>query len=70
MKIYHTRKDVAEFYIISVKTVDRLIRKLDIPIIRIGGQISIPETSLEFFIDNNSKTQNERQEFINHAFGG
>ena len=70
MKIYHTRKDVAEFYIISVKTVDRLIRKLDIPIIRVGGQIRIPESSLELFIDNNSQTQNERQEFINHAFGG
>jgi len=70
MKIYHTRKDVAEIYIISVKTVDRLIRKLDIPIIKIGGQIRIPDSSLELFIDNNNTTQKERHEFIKHAFGG
>lgn len=70
MKIYYARKEIANIYSISVKTVDRLIRKIDIPIIKIGGQIRIHESSLELFIQNNSKSSNELNEFINQAFSG
>ena len=70
MITYYTRKDIAELYSISVKTVDRLIRKIDIPIIKVGGQIRIHETSLELFIDNNSKSNFEIQEFVNKTYGG
>lgn len=46
MEKLYTKKEVAEYFKISEKTVDRLIRQFSIPILKIGHQVRISESSI------------------------
>jgi len=46
MERLFTKREVAEYLKISEKTVDRLIRRFSIPIIKIGHQVRISESSI------------------------
>jgi len=70
MEKLYTKIEVAEYLRISTKSVDRIIVKLDIPTYVVGRQIRIPESSLSFFIQKKSISNQDRNEIINNFYGG
>jgi|TARA_B100000315_G_scaffold214281_1_gene212733 excisionase family DNA binding protein len=70
MEKLYTKKEVASYLRVSVRTIDRLIAKMDIPIYSIGRQIRIPESSQQLLLKKNSMTQKDRQDLINKIYGG
>jgi excisionase family DNA binding protein len=70
MEKLYTKKEVASYLRVSVRTIDRLIAKMDIPIYFIGRQIRIPESSQQLLLKKNSMTQKDRQDLINKIYGG
>lgn len=47
----YTREHVAKILIVHVRTVDRIIRAYNVPIVHIGSLIRIPQSSLDILIE-------------------
>ena len=54
MEKLFTKKQLAEMLQISVRTVDRRIKSLNLPVCKIGRLVRIPESSLKIFITKSS----------------
>jgi excisionase family DNA binding protein len=60
-----TKRQAAEYFQVSQRTIDRLITKLDIPVFKIGRQVRIPESSIELMMQKVHMTVEERNHLIN-----
>jgi len=50
-----TKQQVADHLQVSTRTVDRLIKKMKIPIFKVGSHVRIPESSIDLFKKSNKK---------------
>ena len=55
MEKLFTKRQAAEYFQVSQRTVDRLIDELNIPVYKIGRQVRIPESSIDLFNKSNKK---------------
>ena len=65
MEKLFTKRQAAEYFQVSKRTIDRLITKLDIPVFKIGRQVRIPESSIELMMQKVHMTVEERNHLIN-----
>jgi|TARA_B100000959_G_scaffold13514_1_gene13376 excisionase family DNA binding protein len=59
-----TKRQAAEYFQVSQRTIDRLITKLDIPVFKIGRQVRIPESSIELMMQKVHMTVEERHHLL------
>ena len=59
-----TKQQVADYLEVSVRTVDRLIGEMDLPVYHIRRQVRIPESSVKMIL-NESMSSDERDKIIN-----
>ena len=59
-----TKQQVADYLEVSVRTVDRLIGDMDLPVYHIRRQVRIPESSVKMIL-NESMSSDERDKIIN-----
>jgi len=50
-----TKQQVADYLEVSIRTIDRLIHRLKIPVFHIGRLVRIPESSIALFNKSNKK---------------
>ena len=62
-KLY-TKKQVAEYLQVSIRTVDRLIGEMDLPVYHIRRQVRIPQTSVDMILAE-SMSSDERDKIVN-----
>jgi len=55
MEKFFTKRQAAEYFQVSQRTIDRLINRLNIPVYKIGRQVRIPESSIDLFNKSNKK---------------
>ena len=65
MEKFFTKRQAAEYFQVSQRTIDRLINRLDIPVFKIGRQVRIPESSIELMMQKVHMTVEERNHLIN-----
>jgi excisionase family DNA binding protein len=65
MEKLFTKRQAAEYFQVSKRTIDRLINRLDIPVFKIGRQVRIPESSIELMMQKVHMTVEERNHLIN-----
>jgi len=65
MEKLFTKRQAAEYFQVSQRTIDRLINRLDIPVFKIGRQVRIPESSIELMMQKVHMTVEERNHLIN-----
>lgn len=70
MEKLYTKQEIADQLRVSTKTIERLIISLEIPVLYVGRQLRIPESSRILFLNRNVMTQRERQDVINKIYGG
>ena len=68
MEKLFNKKEVAEYLMISVRTVDRLTNNLEIPVFKVGRQIRIPESAVIMMLKRNKMPANERVKIINDFY--
>ena len=64
MEKLFTKRQAAEYFQVSQRTIDRLITKLDIPVFKIGRQVRIPESSIELMMQEVHMTVEERHHLL------
>ena len=64
MEKLFTKQQVADYLEVSVRTVDRLIGDMDLPVYHIRRQVRIPESSVKMIL-NESMSSDERDKIIN-----
>lgn len=64
-----TKQQVAQKLQVSIRTVDRLICKYNVPKCKVGRQIRIPESSLQLLVEQDSMSPEEFQRTINNLYG-
>lgn len=64
-----TKKQVAEMLQVSIRTVDRHIIKHNLPVLKIGRLVRIPESSLKLMITQDGSSNEELQKTINNLYG-
>ena len=63
MEKLFTKKQIAEMLQISVRTVDRHIEKHELPVLKVGRLVRIPESSFQLMINkSNVDPINEKNE--------
>ena len=65
MEKLFTKRQAAEYFQVSQRTIDRLINRLDIPVFKIGRQVRIPKSSIELMMQKVHMTVEERNHLIN-----
>ena len=50
-----TKRQAAEYFQVSQRTMDRLIKKMKIPVFKVGSHVRIPESSIDLFKKSNKK---------------
>ena len=65
MEKFFTKRQAAEYFQVSQRTIDRLINRLNIPVFKIGRQVRIPESSIELMMQKVHMTVEERHHLIN-----
>jgi excisionase family DNA binding protein len=65
MEKFFTKRQAAEYFQVSQRTIDRLINRLNIPVYKIGRQVRIPESSLKLMMQKVHMTVEERNHLIN-----
>ena len=66
MEKFFTKRQAAEYFQVSQRTIDRLINRLNIPVYKIGRQVRIPESSLKLMMKKKvHMTVEERIHLIN-----
>lgn len=69
MEELFTKKEAAAYLKVSIRTVDRLIDRLDIPVFQVGRQIRIPKSSINLLMKRISTTGKKREDVINIIYG-
>jgi len=69
MEALFTKKQIAELLQISIRTVDRRIKSLNLPIVQVGRLVRIPESSLKLMITQEGNSDEELQKTINNLYG-
>jgi excisionase family DNA binding protein len=69
MEKLFTKKQLAEMLQISVRTVDRRIKSLNLPVFHVGRLVRIPESSLKLMITQEGNSDEELQKTINNLYG-
>ena len=64
MEKLYTKKEVAEYLKVSVRTVTRMIKDMDIPVYYVGRQVRIPASSLNKML-NGPMSSEEQDRIIN-----
>ena len=64
MEKLFTKKEVADYLQVSIRTVDRLICDMDLPVYHLRRQVRISESSVEMIL-NESMSSEERDKIIN-----
>ena len=64
MEKLFTKQQVADYLEVSVRTVDRMIGDMDLPVYHIRRQVRIPESSVKMIL-NESMSSDERDKIIN-----
>ena len=63
MEALFTKKQISEMLQISIRTVDRRIKSLNLPIVQVGRLVRIPESSFQLMINkSNVDPINEKNE--------
>ena len=65
MERLFTKRETTEYFQVSLRTIDRLIDELNIPVYKIGRQVRIPESSLKLMMQKVHMTVEERHHLIN-----
>jgi len=69
MEKLFTKKQIAELLQISIRTVDRRIKSLNLPVCKIGRLVRIPGSSLKLMITQDGSSDEELQKTINNLYG-
>ena len=69
MEALFTKKQIAELLQISIRTVDRRIKSLNLPVFKIGRLVRIPKSSLKLMITQEGNSDEELQKTINNLYG-
>ena len=64
MEKLFTKKEVADYLQVSIRTVDRLICDMDLPVYHLRRQVRISESSVKMIL-NESMSSDERDKIIN-----
>ena len=64
MEKLFTKKEVADYLQVSIRTVDRLICDMDLPVYHLRRQVRISESSVEMIL-NESMSSDERDKIVN-----
>lgn len=64
-----TKKEAAAYMKVSQRTVDRLIRELDLVVYKVGRSIRIPESSMKKMMVHEGLTSEERNRIIHDVYG-
>ena len=59
-----TKQQVADYLEVSVRTVDRLIGDMDLPVYHIRRQVRIPQSSIDMILEE-SMPSGERDKIVN-----
>ena len=59
-----TKQQVADYLEVSVRTVDRLIGDMDLPVYHIRHQVRIPQSSVDMILEE-SMPSGERDKIVN-----
>jgi len=66
MERLFTKRETTEYFQVSLRTIDRLIDELNIPVYKIGRQVRIPESSLKLMMKKKvHMSVEERNHLIN-----
>ncbi len=68
METLYTKKEVAEYLKISVRSIDRILDQFNIPAFRAGRQVRIPESSLHLMLQKGI-TGTENQKIVKRILG-
>ena len=60
-----TKQQVADYLEVSVRTVDRLIGDMDLPVYHIRRQVRIPQSSVDMILEK-SMSFEERDKIVNN----
>ena len=69
MEALFTKKQISEMLQISIRTVDRRIKSLNIPVFHVGRLVRIPESSLKLMITHEGNSDEELQKIIKDLHG-
>jgi len=69
MEALFTKKQIAELLQISIRTVDRRIKSLNLPVFKIGRLVRIPKSSLKLMITHEGNSDEELQKIIKDLHG-
>jgi len=69
MEALFTKKQISEMLQISIRTVDRRIKSLNIPVFHVGRLVRIPESSLKLMITQEGNSDEELQKIIKDLHG-
>ena len=69
MEKLFTKKQIAEMLHISIRTVDRHIEKHELPVLKVGRLVRIPESSLKLMITHEGNSDEELQKIIKDLHG-
>jgi excisionase family DNA binding protein len=69
MEALFTKKQISEMLQISIRTVDRRIKSLNIPVFHVGRLVRIPESSLNLMITQEGNSDEELQKIIKDLHG-
>jgi excisionase family DNA binding protein len=69
MEALFTKKQISEMLQISIRTVDRRIKSLNIPVFYVGRLVRIPESSLKLMITQEGNSDEELQKIIKDLHG-
>jgi len=58
--LLYTKRDVAALLSLSLRTIDNLITRKELPAIRVGGRVLIKATDVQQFIRTQPSAQNRR----------
>jgi excisionase family DNA binding protein len=64
MEKLFTKQQVADYLEVSVRTVDRLIGDMDLPVYHIRRQVRIPQSSVDMILEE-SMPSGERDKIVN-----
>lgn len=69
MEELYTRQEVANILKVHIRTVDRMLVRDDIPIIKVGDRIiRIPESSLESILRTKTMSGDKRKELLEKIY--
>ena len=65
MEKLFTKQQVADHLQVSIRTVDRLIGEMDLPVYHIGNRVRIPQSSVDMILEE-SMPREGRDKIVNN----